>query len=113
MYIGAVESQLYIKKGLRPISLSAQNLIDCSSEHATLLAKQQYKNTGCDGGWAEEAFQYIKDHGIDPEVIYPFDGDDFTCKHYNQKSKIKIRDYKQIPIGNERKLREVLAYIGK
>ena len=48
---GAIEGAHFLKTG-ELVSLSEQQLVDCSAE-----------NYGCDGGWVDKAFQYVIDAG--------------------------------------------------
>ncbi|XP_031628987.1 cathepsin L1-like [Contarinia nasturtii] len=109
--VSAVESHLFIKKGVR-VSLSPQNIMDCSSKYAHSF-KQRFFNNGCSGGWPDQAFKYIKHHGIYTESAYPYEAKNRACqyKHY-QKSRISIRGYHTIPSGDERKLKETIAKEG-
>ncbi|KAJ1523147.1 hypothetical protein ONE63_001040 [Megalurothrips usitatus] len=76
---GALEGQLAKKTG-KLVSLSEQNLVDCTNN-------DQYEMAGCDGGSMDAAFQYIADNkGIDSEASYPYTAEDGSCA-YDVKNK--------------------------
>jgi len=67
-----LEGAWKIKKGSL-ISLSEQNIVDCS---------RAYGNAGCDGGVPSSTFDYIKANGgIASEAAYPYQGrDTYSCR---------------------------------
>lgn len=112
-FLGAIEGQIFLNKNGPLQSLSAQNLIDCSTTLGSLLKARTYSNEGCFGGSVDEAYEYVKDNGIDTDEKYPYTASFFNiCKYIYQKSKISISGYVDIPSKDEQKLQEAVATVG-
>ena len=101
---GALEGQYYLQMN-ELVSLSEQNLVDCSDD---------YGNQGCDGGLQEDAFDYIKANGgIDTEDSYPYEAMDGQCRFsLGDVSGATVTGYVSIPSSNERALMQAVAKIG-
>ncbi|CAH1391324.1 unnamed protein product [Nezara viridula] len=100
---GALEGQHFRKTG-ELVSLSEQNLVDCSS---------MYGNNGCQGGLMVDAFKYIAENGgIDTEDSYPYEGRDGMCRF--RKSAVGAVDSGaiELPGDDEEALKSAIATIG-
>ncbi|XP_044513497.1 procathepsin L-like [Gracilinanus agilis] len=100
---GSIEGQWFRKTG-KLVSLSEQNLVDCSSSEG---------NDGCCGGFIDKAFQYVKENGgIDTEECYPYVGENNECKYQPECSGASVTGFVDIPSEQERALMEVVATMG-
>jgi C1A family cysteine protease len=82
----SLESALAIKNN-ELVNLSVMELVDCSYD---------YKNKGCNGGLAEQAFEYIIDNNIGLESDYPYHPFPVTCQANKEKKNYGMTDYKVI-----------------
>lgn len=100
---GALEGQLKKSTGTL-MSLSSQNLVDCSTK---------YGNYGCKGGFMSNAFQYvIKNHGIASDDAYPYVGKSDKCKYRPKYRAANCSGFGFLPKGDEFALKMGLAAIG-
>ncbi|KAG8316321.1 hypothetical protein J6590_053440 [Homalodisca vitripennis] len=100
---GSLEGQNFLKTNTL-VSLSEQNLVDCSTEDG---------NQGCEGGCPEKAFTYVSiNKGIDTEASYPFEGEDNDCRYNPKNNGATGVGYVSLPTGNETSLQSAVATIG-
>jgi len=99
---GSLEGQHFKKTG-QLVSLSEQNLVDCSGEEG---------NNGCNGGLMDYAFRYIQKDGIDTEESYPYTAQDGTCKFSKSNVGATVSAYTDVPRGDENALRDAIASVG-
>merc|ERR1711990_309352 len=101
---GSMEGAHFKSSG-KLVSLSEQNLVDCSKkEH----------NLGCMGGLMDNAFKYVIDnHGIDTEASYPYNATTGkTCKFSNSSIGTTISSFTDIPRNSEMDLQKASATVG-
>ncbi|XP_072102836.1 cathepsin L.1 [Mobula birostris] len=100
---GALEGQHFRKTG-QLLSLSEQQLVDCSSE---------YGNFGCNGGFMNNAFQYIIDNGgIDSEWSYPYEAEDRPCRYNPRTVGATCYGFINVQSGSELLLKYAVAMNG-
>lgn len=98
---GALEGQFFKKTG-KLVSLSEQNLVDCSKQ-----------DSGCDGGLPINAFTYVQNNGgIDTEESYPYQAVQSDCRYDQKNSAGKISGYVSITKGSEDDLKSAVATVG-
>ncbi|XP_023165114.2 cathepsin L1 [Drosophila hydei] len=104
---GSLEGHLFRRTGVL-VPLSQQNLLDCSDA---------YGSNGCDGGFQEYGFEYIRDHGVTLANKYPYVQKALDCKRndtttFPGDSIVKIRDYARIKAGDQQTMKQVIATLG-
>ncbi|CAH8490511.1 unnamed protein product [Schistosoma margrebowiei] len=99
---GSIEGQ-FAKIYKKSISLSEQQLIDCS---------YLYGNHGCHGGTMDQSFNYLKKYPIESEFDYPYKGVKSSCHFHLSKGIIKIKKFIDLPTKNEKILQKAVYHYG-
>ena len=100
---GSLEGQHFKQTG-RLVSLSEQNLIDCSTA---------YGNHGCQGGIMDMAFRYIAANGgVDTESYYPYHASNGECRFSRSFIGATDRSYSDIRRGDENGLTYACGSVG-
>ncbi|KAG9337749.1 hypothetical protein JZ751_028246 [Albula glossodonta] len=100
---GALEGQMF-KKTRRLVSLSEQNLVDCT---------RTYGNYGCNGGLMNEAFRYVeKNGGIASEQSYPYTATEGKCRYKKSQRAAYCKGHRILPQGDEKTLRDAVYAVG-
>jgi len=101
--IASLEGQ-HFKAAAKLVSLSEQNLVDCSYPQG---------NMGCDGGWMDQAFTYIKvNQGVDTETSYPYEAQDGDCRFKAANVGATDTGFTDITSGDEDALTDAIASVG-
>ena len=100
---GSLEGQHFKATG-KLVSLSEQNLVDCSGKQG---------NMGCNGGLMDQAFDYIKENnGIDTETSYPYEAVDNQCRFKAADVGATDTGFVDITSKDETALQTAVANIG-
>lgn len=101
--VAGLEGQ-HFKATQKLVSLSEQNLVDCSTKEG---------NQGCNGGLMDQGFTYIKNNGgIDTEDSYPYTGKDDKCAFDKANIGATLTGFVDVKSKSEADLIEALATIG-
>merc|ERR1719423_54084 len=99
---GSLEGQHFKKTG-NLVSLSEQNLVDCSRPEGDM---------GCEGGIMDYAFKYISLKGIDSEKSYPYLAKDESCNFNPNHVVATLKGCVDIEQGDENALRQAVSTVG-
>jgi cathepsin L len=100
--VGAIEGQYYLRTG-NLLSFSEQQVVDCS---------QDFSDFGCQGGFIESVYKYIKfNGGLDTEEVYPYKAYDGVCHYRKNSTAATVDGYEKI-VESEESLKNAVATLG-
>lgn len=103
---GSLEGQWAVAHGTL-YELSEQQIVDCSWE------TWAQGNSGCDGGFAAPAFDWIwQNGGIANERQYPYLMVDSYCDSANVNPQVKLKGYVNVTMGSENALQYAVGTFG-
>lgn len=74
---------------------------------------QTSDTAGCTGGIMTDAFQWVLEHGIMNDTIYPYEAvDDKRCRYSSRKSVGTCSSFVEIPSGSESELEKAVKEVG-
>ncbi|XP_037089377.1 procathepsin L-like [Pollicipes pollicipes] len=86
------------------VELSVQQLLDCTG---------RYGCYGCQGGWMDKAFEYIRDNGgIQSVSSYPYTAKNGDCHSDASKNVATLSNWTDVPQGSEAGLLDGVANHG-
>ncbi|KAG2397054.1 hypothetical protein LR48_Vigan08g086400 [Vigna angularis] len=97
--VGAIEGIHQMTTG-NLVSLSEQELVSCDTKG---------EDQGCEGGYVEDAFEFVKNNGgITTEANYPYKAVDGKCE-VAARPVVQIKGYENVPPNNESALKVAVA----
>jgi cathepsin L len=98
---GSIEGAEFLHGTKKLVSLSEQNLVDCSKQ-----------NHACSGGLMDYAFEYAETHPLMAEADYPYTGHHSffsRCKYSKDKGVGHVKGYKDVASKNVDQMKAALA----
>jgi cathepsin F len=96
----SLESAIFRKFGYLPV-LSVQQLVDCDSG-----------NWGCSGGIIHNAYQYIREWGVEEAVTYPYKYAQGSCRYNSLRAKFSMNNFVYLGDDDEEKMKNMLVKYG-
>ena len=85
------------------LDLSEQQMVDCASK---------FGNHGCQGGYHDRAFNYVRKYGQELETSYPYMAKDQKCSYDSTKLQVQsgaLWDYRYVPKEDGQALEDASA----
>jgi hypothetical protein len=76
-------------------------LLDCSNG--------KYKNSGCQGGYMTNAFNYLKDYKLQTDSSYPYTGKAGSCSYSAASGVTNVASYTALPANDPNALLNAVA----